>query len=60
MLKISHENDLSSKNSLIEQLREDLTKYEGIPTAEEFIKEATTLSALLSKQQNLFVVKSQI
>ena len=47
MLKISHENDLSSKNSLIEHLREDLTKCEGIPTTEEFIKEALELNALL-------------
>ena len=38
MIKISHENDLSRTKSLIENLREYLTKYEGIPTAEEFIK----------------------
>ena len=49
MLNINHENDLSSKNSLIEQLREDITKYEGIPTIEEFIKEALALNSLLSK-----------
>ena len=57
MLKISHENDLYSKNSLIERLRGYLTKYEGIPTIEEFIKGASALSALLSKQKNLFFVQ---
>ena len=56
VLKISHENDLSSKNTLIRELREDLTKYEGIPTAGEFIKEALALNALLSKQQNFFIL----
>ena len=38
-------------------MREYFTKYEGIPTAEEFIKEASALSALFSRQQNLFVVQ---
>ena len=33
MLKISHENDLSRKNTLIKELREEITNYEGIPTA---------------------------
>ena len=57
ILKISHENDLSIKNTLIKELREDLTKYEGIPTAEEFIKEALALNSLLSKQQNLSILQ---
>ena len=38
VLNISHENDLSNKETLIKELRENLTKYEGIPTAGEFIK----------------------
>ena len=37
-------------------MRESLTKYESIPTIEEFIKEALELNALLSKQQNLFIL----
>ena len=57
VLKISHKNDLSSKNTLIKELREELTKYEGIPTVEEFIKETLALNALLSKQQNLFILQ---
>ena len=50
VLKNSHESDFSNKDTLIKELREDLTKYEGIPTAKEFIKEALALNALLSKQ----------
>ena len=57
VLKISHENDLSRKNTLIKELREELTKYEVIPTAGELIKEALALNALLSKQQNLFILQ---
>ena len=47
ILKISYENDLSNRDTLIKNLREDLIKYEGIPTIEEFIKEALALNSLL-------------
>ena len=57
VLKISHENDLSIKDTLIKELREYITKYEGISAAEEFIKEALALNALFSKQQNLFILQ---
>ena len=50
VLKINHENDLSSKNTLIRELREYLTKYEGIPTAEELIKEALALNSSQNKK----------
>ena len=56
VLKISHENELSSNDTLIKELREDLAKYEDIPPREEFIKEALALNALLSKQQDLFIL----
>ena len=42
---------------MIKELREELKNYEGIPTAEEFIKEALALNALLSKQQKLFILQ---
>ena len=38
-------------------MRENLIKYESIHTTEEFIKEALALNALLSKQQDLFVLQ---
>ena len=57
VLKINHENNLSNKDTLIKELRENLIKYEDIPTVQEFIKESLTLNALLSKQQNLFILQ---
>lgn len=51
VLKISHENDLSTKNKQIEELKVDLEKYKDIPTAKEFINEALTLNTLLLKQK---------
>ena len=57
VIKISHENDLSRKDTLIKDLRKNLIEYEGIPTVKEFIKEALALNALLSKQQNLFILQ---
>ena len=57
VLKISYENDLSKKDTLIKELRENIIKYEGILTAEEFIKEAWALNVLLSKQEDFFVLQ---
>jgi len=55
ILRISHENGLSTKNKQIQELKSDLAKYKDIPTTEEFINEALTLNNLLSKQKHLFL-----
>jgi len=51
VLKINHEADMSAKNMQLQEMRQAMGRYKGVPAIEEFIKEALEIHSLLVKQQ---------